>query len=57
MADMRKQGYKPIPKLPKKPDSTAVGELESEEEEVPEAVNAQGKDSGMHASLLWTSQC
>lgn len=47
VADMRKQGYKPIPKLPKKAGEVDMGEEQEEEEEVPEADDAQGKDSGL----------
>lgn len=44
---MRKQGYKPIPKLAKKPDEIEAGANESEDEEVPEAAGAAGaKDTG-----------
>ena len=46
VADMRKQGYKPIPKLPKKPDEVEAGANESEDEEVPDAQEAGAKDTG-----------
>lgn len=48
VADMRAMDFKPIPKLPKKPDSS--NEPEGEEEEEEEVVNAGkdqvGRDSG-----------
>ena len=47
VADMRKMGYTPIPKLPKKPDETGPAEDEDEEEVPDAALSVVGqKDSG-----------
>lgn len=55
VAQMRREGYKPIPKLNKKADGTAVDEDAEEEEEVPEAVGLVGeKDSDFDYCLNMT---